>query len=501
MTEKRSRISPIAIEPNEFRKLGYEMVDRVADLIGSMDNRKVVEFAEPDQIRELINSDSTLPEKGEEPAKILSEATALLTKYSLYNGHPKFWGYVTSSPAPIGMLGDLLAAAVNSNVGAFQLAPVATEIEAQTVRWIAELLGYPTDCGGILVSGGNMANFIGFVAARAAKAKHKIREQGAGHSNSKRMFVYVSKETHTWIQKAADLFGLGTDSIRWIDTNDEQQIDIEKLKLAVEKDINDGHIPMMVVGSAGTVSTGAVDPLPEIAEYCRANDIWFHVDGAYGAFAAVVPDADPSLRGLSLADSIAVDPHKWLYAPLEVGCALVRNKEHLRAAFSYHPPYYHFDIETINYFDFGMQNSRGFRALKVWLALKQVGHEGYAKMIAEDIDLTVKMYEALLGTNEIETSTRNLSIVTFRFVPGDLKDRTGQEKVDAYLDKLNEEILIGFKTGGEMFVSNAIIGGRFYLRACIVNFRTSLEDVNEMPALVVAKGREIDSHFRSTMDW
>ena len=179
--------------------------------------------------------------------------------------------------------------------------------------------------------------------------------------------VYASMETHTWIQKAADLFGLGTDAIRWIQTDDRQRMDPLALRGAVLEDLRLGHRPFLVVGTAGSVSTGAVDPLPEIAALCREHDLWFHVDGAYGALAARVPGAPASLAALGDADSVAVDPHKWLYAPLEAGCVLVRDAEKLRSAFSYHPAYYHFDDQVLNYFDYGMQNSRGFRALKVWL--------------------------------------------------------------------------------------------------------------------------------------
>ena len=490
------RVTPLEINPQEFKQIGYELVDKISELLATMNSRKVVKYADSNSIRNLIHASETLPKESSDVSKLMQETTDLLIENSLYNGHPNFFGYITSSPTPIGILGDLLASAINQNVGAFQLSPVATEMEAQTIRWIAEFIKYPVDCGGLLVSGGNMANFVCFLAARAAKAKHNIRELGAYNSEGKRLKVYVSQETHTWVQKAADLFGLGTDAITWIETDTNQQINISALKDAIEKDIAQGEIPMMVVGTAGTVSTGAVDPLTELAQYCKEKDIWFHVDGAYGAFATIAQNSDTNLQGLSLADSIAVDPHKWLYAPLEAGCALVRNVDHLRNAFSYHPPYYRFDNETTNYFDLGMQNSRGFRALKIWLAFKQVGSLGYKKMIEEDIDLTSQLFQAVSATEELQAYTCNLSIATFRYVPADLKEKIDSSQVDEYLNQLNEKLLSRLKESGEIFLSNAVIGGAFTLRTCIVNFRTSAEHVHALPEVVVRHGQLLDKQLR-----
>src|SRR6187200_1334579 len=236
-----------------------------------------------------------------------------------------------------------------------------------------------------------MANFVCFFAARQAKAGWNVREQGLLGDGGRRLRVYGSVETHTWIQKAADLSGLGARSIRWIPTDAKLRMDVAALRRQLEADRAEGDVPCVVVGTAGSVSTGAIDPLPDIAAVCREHGVWFHVDGAYGGFAAAAEDAPADLAAIGVADSIAVDPHKWLYAPLEAGCALVRDPEMLRAAFAYHPPYYHFEERVTNYVDYGPQNSRGFRALKVWLALKHVGAVGYRKMIAEDIRLSQAM--------------------------------------------------------------------------------------------------------------
>lgn len=486
-----SRTSPLAISCDEFRSAGHQLVDRIADFLDSLSTRPVTPGESPSVIRAAMDSGRSLPREGAAATELLDRAATLLFDHSLFNAHPRFWGYVTSSAAPIGTLGDLLASAVNANCGAWLLSPMASEIEAQTVRWIAEMLGYPTDCGGLFVSGGNMANIVCFLAARAAKGGAEIRSKGVGGT---RLRVYCSAETHTWIQKAADIGGLGTDSVRWIDADAEFRMDVEALRARIREDIEAGDKPFLVIGNAGTVSTGGVDPLKKLAAVCREFDLWLHVDGAYGAPAAVVPEFATSFAGLGEADSIAVDPHKWLYAPLEAGCALVRDVSKLRDAFAYHPAYYHFGVEAINYFDLGPQNSRGFRALKVWLALQQVGRDGYAEMIADDIRLSRAMYDRIAAHPELEAMTQGLSITTFRYVPPDLDRMDGN--VANYLNDLNRELLTRLQQGGEAYLSNAVIGGKYALRACIVNFRTSLPDIEALLPLVVRLGKQADGAMR-----
>lgn len=489
------RYAPLEMSPEEFRVAGHRLVERIADFLDALPKRPVTPNESPQTVRNLLGAGS-LPEEGVQPRQLLEEAAELLFDHSLFSGHPRFWGYIFSSAAPIGALGDLLAAAVNPNLGGWNLSPVATEIEAQTVRWVAELIGYPTQCGGLLVSGGNMANFIPFLVARKVKANWDVSDSGLLGGQSKRLRVYGSSETHTWIQKAADLFGLGTDSIRWIPTDSQFRMNTAALRKQIREDAEKGDLPFLVVGQAGSVSTGAVDPLPELAAIARQHGLWFHVDGAYGAVAAALPDASPDLRGLSEADSVAVDPHKWLYAPVEAGCALVRDQKALRETFSYRPPYYHLAGHdgVLNYFEYGMQNSRGFRALKVWLALRQAGRRGYVRMISDDIRLAQALYRAAEAHPELEAFTQGLSITTFRYVPRDLQP--GGEAVETYLSRLNTELLTRLQASGEAFVTNAVIRGRFVLRACLVNFRTSLADVQALPAIVARLGREVDAALR-----
>jgi aromatic-L-amino-acid decarboxylase len=486
----QKRHAPLEMDPEEFRRLGRRVVDRIADFLASLPERRVTPGETPQQLRKILGEGS-LPQRGAPAEGLLDEAAQLLIEHSLFNGHARFWGYITSSAAPIGALADLLASAVNPNVGAFGLSPIATEIELQTVRWIAEMIGFPSGGAGVLVSGGNMANFVGFLAARRAKAPWDIRVAGAAGGPA--LCAYASVETHTWLKKAADLFGLGTESLRWIPVDSEYRMDVEALRAAIREDRAAGRFPFLVVGTAGSVSTGAIDPLPRIAEVASEENLWFHVDGAYGGLAAVLPDAPAALCGLSQADSVAVDPHKWLYAPLEAGCTLVRDPAALEDTFAYRPPYYHFDEndETVNLYERGPQNSRGFRALKVWLGLRQAGREGYARMIADDIALAQRLFEKVSATSELEPFTRELSIATFRFVPERLAG-AGAESGE-YLDRLNTELLTRLQNGGEAYVSNAVLGGRFVLRACIVNFRTRAADIDSLPDLVVRIGREVDT--------
>ncbi len=485
------RESPLEMTSEEFRVAGHQLIDRIAGFIDSLPQRPVTSAESPSEVRQALEAGRALPQHGADPALLLNRAADLLFDHSLFNGHPRFWGYITSSAAPIGALGDLLAAAVNPNVGAWPLSPMASEIEAQTIRWIAEMLGYPVECGGLFVSGGNMANIVCFLAARRAKAGSAVRIKGM---DGVHLRAYCSTEAHTWIQKAADICGIGTDAIRWIPAGDEMRISLPALREQILRDIDAGDRPAIVVGNAGSVSTGAIDPLPELAALCREFNLWFHVDGAYGALAAVMPDAPAALSALREADSLAVDPHKWLYAPLEAGCALVRDQEKLRDAFAYHPVYYHFGVEATNYFDLGPQNSRGFRALKVWLALQQAGLSGYQQMISDDIRMARALFERIPQYPELEPLTQSLSITTFRFVPAGLD--CGHPSVARYLNELNLELLTRLQTSGEAYLSNAMIHGKFALRVCIVNFRTSQADVEALLPIVLRIGKELDAALR-----
>jgi glutamate/tyrosine decarboxylase-like PLP-dependent enzyme len=492
----KRRRAPADLGADEFARLGHRLVDDVAELLRTIRDRPLGPGETPEAVRAALGADRPLPGHGSDAEEVLAEATGLLLRHSVFNGHPRFFGYITSGAAPLGMLGDLLASAVNPNVGAWALSPMATEMEAQAVRWIAELVGFPAGGGGMLVSGGNVANMLGLWAARANVNGWDIRRDGLRAEAGRSLRVYGSAGTHTWIQKAADLSGLGTSSIRWIETDARGAIDVPALRRALEADRAAGDVPLMAVGTAGSVATGVVDPLAELRALCDEYGVWLHVDGAYGAFAAAAPNAPEELHGLSLADSVALDPHKWLYAPLEAGCTLVRRPDALAKAFSYRPDYYHFEDEARNYFEHGLQNSRGFRALKVWLLLRQIGRDGYARTIGEDIELARRFHRVAHEHAELEALTQALSITTYRYVPPDLAERKHEAAVAEYLNALNEAVQGRMERSGRAFVSNAVLAGVYALRMCVVNFRTTLADLTELAEITAELGRAADREMR-----
>ena len=448
-------------------------------------------------IQQLLGN-ASLPENGTSAASLLEKATELMMNHSLLNGHPKFMGYITSSAAPVASLADLLAATVNPNVGANILSPMATAIEKQTVKWLAEFIGVLPSYGGVLVSGGNMANFTAFLAARTAKAPKNLKTDGLARAGAD-MIIYCPKTTHTWIEKAAVLFGHGMNAIRWIATDENNKMNNALLSETIEADLQKGKKPFLVVGTAGDVSTGVVDDLKGIAAICKKYDLWFHIDGAYGIPAAVIPAQKELFAGIEEADSIALDPHKWLYSSLEAGCTLVKDPNHLIDTYSSHPVYYNFgnndEALTQNFYEYGLQNSRGFRALKVWIMLQQVGRNGYVKMIGDDISLSKLMFELADKHPELEAVTQNLSITTLRYVPLGLENYS--EVTEAFLNKLNEALLNDLQQGGEVFLSNAVIGSKYCLRGCIVNFRTSEKDIHEIISIIVKEGRKIQAKMKN----
>jgi aromatic-L-amino-acid/L-tryptophan decarboxylase len=495
LRDRHERRSALDMPADEFRSLGHMLIEQIADFYDSLSLRAVTRATAPEKLRALIGT-GELAEQGMDAGKLLCDVVPLILENSLHNGHPKFLGYITSSAAPLGALADLLAAAVNANVAKWELSPVASEIESQTIRWIADLTGYQRDCGGLMVSGGTMANFLAFVAARRAIVPWDIRRSGS-HGDRPFLTVYVSKETHTWIDKAADVCGMGAEAIRWIGTDSQGRMRVDLLRDRLETDLAEGRFPFLVVGTAGNVSTGAVDPLRDLAALCREYGLWFHVDGAYGAPAAVLPEAPDDLHALALADSVAIDPHKWLYCPIEAACVLTKRKHALRAAFGYRPDYYHFDEKQsggVNYYEHGMQNSRAFRALKVWLTLRQAGRAGYRDSIRGDIRLAEALFALLAEHPEFETNSVNLSIVTFRYVPDGIERM--EPAAEAYLDTLNRCLLAELQAGGELFVSNAVVDGSYLLRACVVNFRTLQQDIEAIPSIIAEAGRRLDRTMR-----
>jgi aromatic-L-amino-acid decarboxylase len=512
----QQRKAAISMNGAEFKSAGHLLIDKISIFLDTIQQKPVTTGESPRQLQKLLQS-IPFPVTGKSAEALLIDAADKLFDHSLFNGHPKFHGYITSSAAPIGVLGDLLASAVNANVGAQVLSPMATEIEKQTISWLAEFIGLPPGYGGIMVSGGNMANFTGFMAGITAKAPKTIKEEGISTEGG-RLFIYCSIATHTWIDKAAVLFGLGKKSVKWIKTDAQGRMDIQLLEQTIINDLEDGGKPIMIIGTAGDVSTGVVDDMKSLAIVSHRYNLWFHIDGAYGICAAVVPSLKQLFEGIEEADSIALDPHKWLYSPLEAGCTLVKDPNHLMETYSSHPVYYNFDSHdndvTHNFYEYGFQNSRGFRALKVWLALQQAGSSGYISMIEEDIRLSKLLFELAETHPELKAITQHLSITTMQFVPKEFQypdvttdvsrnDTTDVTRDDTdaamkdpimnieTLNELNKTLLNELQHNGEVFLSNAVVEGKYCLRSCIVNFRTSEQDIIEIIDIIVKTGNKI----------
>jgi aromatic-L-amino-acid decarboxylase len=489
----RDARNTVGIDADQFRAIGHELVDRIGDFFGSMHEGPVSTAESSEELRRLLGQ-RPLPSDGTDPGAIVARAAELCLAHSVLVGHGRFWGYVHGAASPLGALAELLAAALNSPVTSPRTGPISSAIEEQAVRWMAELVGFPTGGGGLFLSGGSMANLVALRAAFHARISWDLRELGMSHPRSAAIRVYATRETHSSIAKALVLLGLGTRALVEIPVDEFGRMDPDELARRVTLDRNQGLEPLVVVGTAGTTSTGAVDPLPAIAAVCREHRLWLHVDGAYGAPASLSPLAPPDILGLREADSLVIDAHKWLYMPLEAGCVLVRDPRLLYDAFCFQSPYYSLSGaqgvgDPLPFRDQGPQTSRGFRAFKVWLAFQHLGRTGYAARITEDIELARHLYALAARHPELEACSQGLSVTTFRYVPAELAPNAKEH--GPYLDDLNREILARLQDSGAAYPSHTTVRGAYVLRVCIVNFNTTRADIELLPTLVADLGARI----------
>ena len=327
----------LAIPPDEFRSMGRAALESVASYYETLNTRPVVVPTSSQAIRDQL--DEPMPQSGADFDTLLETIDRVIVRYNRHSGHPRFFGYVSSPGTPVTAVGSMLAAAWNTNVTCWRSAPAATEMEHVTINWLKEMLGYPSSAGGLFTSGGSMANFAALAAARSAKAPANIVHDGVAAAG-RRMCVYVSREGHFSVRKAAGLLGLGEANVREVETNDRQQIDLAQLERAVVHDRAAGHLPFCVVANAGTTGTGAFDPIGELADCARRHDLWLHVDASYGGFAALAPSGRHFFERIAEADSVALDPHKWLFLPVGCGSVLYRDPAWARAAFSHDAEYH-----------------------------------------------------------------------------------------------------------------------------------------------------------------
>jgi glutamate/tyrosine decarboxylase-like PLP-dependent enzyme len=480
--------------PERARVLGEGALALWTELLASLRSLPVDRGRRSDEVRAGLVRE--VPEEPLTTDELLAELRRLVFDYSMYPGHPGFMAYVTGAGTVPGAVAELLAAGLNQNVGGWRLSPGASEIELAVTRWLARQFGLPERAGGLLVSGGAAANLIGLKAARDARAGGPVRSSGL--RGLPELTLYASEEVHGVAVRAADLLGLGAGALRKLPVDDAFRLRVETLVAAVEADLRAGRRPIAVVASAGTVATGAVDPLGEIADVCERYELWLHVDGAYGGPAVLADDLRPLLEGIERADSIAFDPHKWLYVPHSAGCVLVRDVDDLARSFSVEASYLHQDLEAtgrgLDFAQLGPQFSRGFQALKVWLSLLAHGRAAYARRISHDSALARYLGELVLERPEFELAAPvGLSICCFRYVPPDLPENAGR---DEYLDRLNERLMTAIQLDGRSYCSNAILRGRFVLRACIVNFRTEAQDVERLLDVAAELGERIERELR-----
>jgi aromatic-L-amino-acid/L-tryptophan decarboxylase len=427
-----------------------------------------------------------LPWHPETEARLRDDLQALV-ELARRNDSPRFWGYVAPPALASGALADWLASGINQNLTAFRSSPGAALLELQVTGWIREMVGLPRSASGLLVSGGSIANLAGLAAAREAAVPYDLARRGLRGGPGRPLTLYASEEAHHAIQKAAATLGIGRDFVRLVPTDRRLRLDVAALGDAIRRDRRARLRPFAVVASAGTVTTGAVDPLRAIWRLCRREKLWLHVDACYGGFAVLAPSARPLLRGLSLADSIALDPHKWLYAPVDAGCVLYRDPRPARRAFRLDADYTRMfgagRLEQTAFWDDGPELSRRFRGLKIWLAFKVHGAEAFTRAIEHDLQMARSLERKVRAAARLELLTRgDLSIVCFRYVP------PGPRRPEAELESINERILVVLQREGKVFVSNARVRGRFALRACIINFRTTEADLDLLVQRVTVHG-------------
>jgi glutamate/tyrosine decarboxylase-like PLP-dependent enzyme len=421
--------------------------------------------------------------------ELVQTLRSIVLEHSTYTGHPGFMAYITGASTVPGAAADLLAAAINQNVGGWRLSPAATEIELHLGRWFASRLGLPDTAGGYVTSGGAMAAFMALKAARDARAGWSIRELGTRAGPP--LTIYASGEVHDVNTRAADMLGLGRDAVRLVPYDNKFCMRVDELRAAVRRDREAGYKPIAAIATAGTVATGSIDPLEDIADVCAEYGLWFHVDGAYGGVAALTDSLQPLFRGINRADSVALDPHKWLYTPQSGGVIVMRDMQSLADAFSIQPSYVFEDKKLtgrgVDMLTLGPQFSRGFHALKIWISLLAHGWSAYERRIAHDVALAQYLYDCAGVHPELEQvgPRPQLSIACFRYVPAELR---GDPSAEPYINRLNERLMAELQLGGRVYPSNAILDGRFAIRACIVNFRTEAVDIDALVAQSVEKG-------------
>jgi aromatic-L-amino-acid/L-tryptophan decarboxylase len=486
------------LDPAEWtslQALAHRMVDDMLDYTETLREQPAWQQM-PDEAKDRFRS--PLPLDPQPTEDVYKEFLEYVLPYATGNVHPRFWGWVIGTGTAYGALTEFLAAIMNPNAGGLDHS--AVHVEKQVIDWLKEMLGYPSAASGVLTSGCSAANLIGLAVARNVNAGFDLRREGL-RGAPQAMVLYASQEAHSSIQKAVELLGLGSDALHLVAVNDAFQIDLDALRSAIARDRKVGQLPFCVVGAAGTTNTGAIDDLQALAEICAEEDLWLHVDGAFGAWAALSPDARHLVAGMERADSLAFDLHKWMYMPYEIGCVLVRDEQAHRQAFSLTPAYLAHgkggggltggDLPWFS--DYSLQLSRGFRALKAWMSIKEHGARRYGRLIQQNIDQAHYLAEQIEAAPELALAAPvPLNVVCFRYVDPSLDD--------AALDEVNQQIVIALQEGGAAVVSGTVLGGRYVLHVANVNHRTRREDFELLVREVIRLGKELAESAQTAPD-
>jgi len=496
--EREARESSLDISDDELRQLSDQFAALTQNYFASVSDRPVFPQTTGAELETQLYE--SLPASGQPLSELAADCQKIIDGCR-HNGHPRFFGYVASPSTPPGAFADLLASAVNASVTSWRSAPAATQIERTVVRWLGSLIGYDEQAHGLLTSGGSMASLTALLMAHRVKAGSGISQSGI---SGPRLMIYASDQVHFSIVKAADILGLGKESVRLLPAARDFSLDVRLLREAAQSDLAQGLRPCCVIASAGTAATGAIDPLAEIAQVADEFKLWFHIDGAYGAPAAMTDLRRASFAGLERADSVSLDPHKWLYTPVDCGCLLYRDATLAQQAFvteaEYVKVHEQAEIESFAFWDYGIELSRRFRALKIWLTLKYYGTRRLAAAITGDIAMAEYLAERVQAADDLELlAPVQLSICCFRYLPPGILEQLGaatdteRESLDLELNRLNERIMHRVQRGGKAYLSNAMLGGRFALRACIINFRTTRADIDLTLKVVRDAASEIAS--------
>ena len=463
-------------DPEELRRLGHEVVDLLTDYLVGVEDRALFPDIEPARLDELF--DEPVPEEPMPAEDVLREVREKLLAHSTAVNHPGYLGLITSTPTPIGILGDFIASALNQNIGAYSIGPSGVAMELRTVRWLADLAGYDDRAGGNLTSGGMMANFIGLKLARDWASGDRAQHDGVRDDFT----VYTSEERHVSVDKAVDAVGCGRNGLRVLPTDDAFSLRIEALEAAIAEDKKAGRKPMCLVGIAGTTNTGAIDPLAELRAIADREHMWLHVDAAYGG-GMLVSRKRPGIEALELADSITIDPHKWFYAPLDVGAVLVRDASRLKTSFGLEPPYLIDNRDTkderFQFYVHGFEQSRRLRALKVWMSLKRYGTKSVGEWVDANVAQAERLYSLAEASEDFKPMFRpRMSAICLRY------ERAAGVLDESAMEKLHKQVAARIESTGRFWISTTALKGEWCFRISPVNFRTRLEHMDELFALL-----------------